>query len=242
MQIQLTLILLILAFLQKGCASLVPELMIRAIILPFDLALNDNSAPKSSTKREAEASKRLKKDWIVASTTERYSFLSYKSRPAFGFRLGYYIGKSHSLGLSLRMIQDRKLSEADPFGEVEHKFRVQTAEFQYAYYYEFAFLRIGAGGFETSLTTRSRETGDRIYALAPNTRPLASLSIGLEYQLYDFAFSAGSQWNIFELPQRKLEYFSTADRNYFNDTLTKGLSQKSSSSEIFLQVGYSPTE
>jgi hypothetical protein len=51
----------------------------------------------------------------------------------------------------MRMIQDRKLSEAEPFGEVEHKFRVQTAEFQYSYHYEFAFLHIGAGGFDTSL-------------------------------------------------------------------------------------------
>ncbi|MDQ3233518.1 MAG: hypothetical protein M3Q07_17005, partial [Pseudobdellovibrionaceae bacterium] len=132
--------------------------------------------------RATEAAKRSRKDWIIAATTERYSFLSYKSRLAYGLRLGYYIGKSQSLGLSLRMIQDRKFSEAEPFGEVDHKFRVQTTEMQYAYYYEFAFLRIGGGSRDASLTTRSRETGDRIYALSPTISRFASLSIGLEYQ------------------------------------------------------------
>ncbi|HYX32023.1 MAG TPA: hypothetical protein VE954_02840 [Oligoflexus sp.] len=218
------------------------DLVLRTILLPLDLVFKDNSPTRSPGSRATEAAKRSRKDWIIAATTERYSFLSYKSRPAYGLRLGYYIGKSQSLGLSLRMIQDRKFSEAEPFGEVDHKFRVQTTEIQYAYYYEFAFLRIGGGSLDTSLTTRSRETGDRIYALSPTISRFASLSIGLEYQLSDFTFSAGSQWNVIPHPQRKTEYFSTADQIYFNDTLTKGLAKKSSSSEIFLQVGYSPTE
>jgi hypothetical protein len=64
--------------------------------------------------------------------------------------------------------------------------------------------------------------------------------LGLEYQYYDFTFSAGRQWNLFERAQRKQEYFSIADRSHSNDTLTKGLAQEFSSSEIFLQVGYSP--
>ncbi len=53
--------------------------------------------------------------------------------------------ESLSIGLYLRMIQDRKMSEAAPFGEAEHKFRVQTAEVQYAYHYGFAFMGMGGG-------------------------------------------------------------------------------------------------
>jgi hypothetical protein len=69
--------LLTLSFLQQGCATLLTDLMIRAIVLPSDWALRDNTVPKPPAKRETEETKRLKKDWIIAPTTERYSFFVF---------------------------------------------------------------------------------------------------------------------------------------------------------------------
>ncbi len=161
MRLPVGITILVLAFIQHGCASLAAELVLRTLFFPLDLALKENTPTLPTEFQVVEDVKRSKKDWLISATSERYSFLSHRSRPAYGLRLGYYIEESHSLCLSFRMIQDRKISEAAPFGEAEHKFRVQTTEFQYAYHYGFAFMGMGAGWRNTSLTTRSRATGER---------------------------------------------------------------------------------